>query len=138
MQIRLTSLLVDDQEKALAFYTNVLGFVPKADVPMGSFRWLTVTSPEGLDGVELVLEPMAFPPARDWQRALFEAGIPATAFFTEDMTAEVARLRAKGVVFRGEPVAMGPIIAVRFEDTCGNLINLVQPVAGGARGEPAA
>lgn len=130
MQIRLTSLLVDDQDKALAFYTQVLGFTPMADIPMGAYRWLTVTSPDGIVGVELVLEPMAFPPARTWQRALYDAGIPATAFITTDIAADVARLTAKGVVFRGAPTAMGPITAVLFEDTCGNLINLVQPHEG--------
>lgn len=128
MQITLVSLLVDDQDKALAFYTQVLGFEKKHDIPMGTFRWLTVTSPEGAVGVELVLEPMAFPPARDYQRALYEAGIPATAFISSDIAAEHARLVAQGVKFRGEPKAMGPITAVLFEDGCGNLINLVQPV----------
>ena len=94
---------------------------------MGPFRWLTVTSPEGAEGVELVLEPMAFPPAKTFQQALFAAGIPATAFITNDIAAEYKRLLALGVVFRGEPTSMGPITAVMFEDTCGNLINLVQP-----------
>ncbi len=127
MQIRLSSLLVEDQDRALDFYTRVVGFRKQEDIPMGTFRWLTVTAPEGADGVELVLEPMAFPPARTWQKALFEAGIPATAFLTADIAAEFVRLRDAGVVFRGEPTAMGPITAVLFEDTCGNLINLVQP-----------
>ena len=94
---------------------------------MGEFRWLTVTAPEGLTGVELVLEPMAFPPARTYQKALYEAGIPATAFITTDIAAEYARLKKLGVVFRGEPVNAGPVTVVLFEDTCGNLINLVQP-----------
>lgn len=139
MQIKFSSLLVDDQDKALVFYTGVLGFTVVSDIPMGPYRWLTVTSPEGTAGMELVLEPMAFPPARTWQRALFEAGVPATAFITQDIAAEVARLRARGVVFRGEPRSMGPITAVLFEDTCGNLINLVQPhgeTAGDAGSEP--
>jgi catechol 2,3-dioxygenase-like lactoylglutathione lyase family enzyme len=127
MQIRFTSVMVDDQEKALDFYTNVLGFVKMADLPFGSLRWLTVRAPEGAEGVELVLEPMEFPPAREYQRALFEAGIPTTAFVTTDIQAEVRRLRGRGVVFRGDPVAMGPITAVLFEDGCGNLVNLVQP-----------
>jgi catechol 2,3-dioxygenase-like lactoylglutathione lyase family enzyme len=127
MQITLTSLLVQDQDQALRFYTTVLGFEKKHDIPMGEFRWLTVASPEGAAGVELVLEPMAFPPARAYQKALFEAGIPATAFISRDIAAEYARLGALGVKFRGEPAAMGPITAVLFEDTCGNLINLVQP-----------
>ena len=127
MQIKLTSVMVDDQDKALRFYTEQLGFVKKNDIPMGPFRWLTVTSPEGAEGVELVLEPMGFPPAKGYQKALFEAGIPATAFLTADIQAEYRRLVAAGVVFRGEPESMGPISAVTFEDTCGNLINLVQP-----------
>jgi predicted enzyme related to lactoylglutathione lyase len=127
MQIKLASVMVDDQEKALRFYTEALGFAKAADVAMGQYRWLTVSAPEGVEGVELVLEPMGFPPARAYQRALFEAGIPATAFFTRDIDAEYRRLRAAGVAFRGEPKAMGPVTAVHFEDTCGNLTNLVQP-----------
>jgi len=127
VQIRLVSILVEDQDRALAFYTSVLGFQKKNDIPMGEFRWLTVTSPEGAAGVELVLEPMAFPPARTYQKALFEAGIPATAFMTADISAEFQKLKALGVKFRGEPANMGPVTVVLFEDTCGNLINLVQP-----------
>ncbi len=96
---------------------------------MGQFRWLTVTSPEGAAGVELVLEPMGFLPARVYQKALFDAGIPATAFISRDIKTEVQRLEALGVKFRGEPTKMGPVTAVLFEDTCGNLINLVQPGA---------
>ncbi|TDR47755.1 catechol 2,3-dioxygenase-like lactoylglutathione lyase family enzyme [Tahibacter aquaticus] len=128
MQIKLTSIPVQDQEHALEFYTRTLGFVRQADIPMGEYRWLTVMSPDGIDGVELVLEPMAFPPARVYQKALFDAGIPATAFITRDIAAETARLKAAGVSFRSEPMTMGPIIAVVFDDTCGNLINLVQPL----------
>jgi predicted enzyme related to lactoylglutathione lyase len=127
MQIKFISVMVEDQESALQFYTSVLGFEKMADIPMGEYRWLTVTSPEGIEGVELVLEPMGFPPARAFQKALFESGIPATAFITKDIAAEVERLKAHGVKFRGEPKEMGPITAVSFEDTCGNLINLVQP-----------
>lgn len=127
MEIRLTSVLVDDQDKALRFYTEVLGFIRKNDIPMGPFRWLTVTSPDGVDGMELVLEPMGFAPARDYQKALFDAGIPATAFITRDIAAEYDRLRHQGVVFRSEPLPMGPVTSTVFEDTCGNLINLVQP-----------
>jgi catechol 2,3-dioxygenase-like lactoylglutathione lyase family enzyme len=129
MQISLTSIMVDNQDRALAFYTKVLGFQKQNDIPMGEFRWLTVCSPEGVVGVELVLEPMAFPPARIYQKALFEAGIPATAFITQDIQAEYSRLSQLGVRFRGEPTGMGPITVVLFEDTCGNLINLVQPAA---------
>lgn len=127
MQITLASMLVDDQEKALAFYTNKLGFQKKKDISMGEYRWLTVTSPDGADGVELVLEPMAFPPAQVYQKALFDAGIPATAFMTKNIDAEYERLKEAGVAFRGEPQAMGPARGVMFEDTCGNLISLVQP-----------
>ena len=127
MQIKFTSILVEDQSKALAFYTEVLGFRKLSDIPMGEYRWLTVVSPDGVAGAEVVLEPMAFPPARTWQKALFDAGIPATAFITNDIDAEYTRLAARGVKFRGEPKQMGPIKAVVFEDSCGNLINLVQP-----------
>ncbi len=127
MQITLASVMVDDQDRALRFYTSVLGFEKKNDIPMGEFRWLTVSSPEGVAGVELVLEPMAFPPAREFQRALFAAGIPATAFISKDIAAEYQRLKNLGVQFRGEPKSMGPVTVVLFEDTCGNLINLVQP-----------
>jgi predicted enzyme related to lactoylglutathione lyase len=127
MQIKFASILVDDQAKALAFYTEVLGFRKQSDIPMGEYRWLTVVSPDGVDGAEVVLEPMAFPPAKAWQKALFDAGIPATAFISKDVDAEHKRLAARGVKFRGKPKQMGPIKAALFEDTCGNLINLVQP-----------
>ncbi len=129
MQIKFTSVPVDDQEKALQFYTKVLGFSKIADIPMGEYRWLTVVSPEGIDGVELVLDPMGFAPARDYQKALFEAGIPAMALISKDIQAEVGRLKARGVVFRGEPQEQGMITTVLFEDGCGNLVNLVQPKA---------
>jgi predicted enzyme related to lactoylglutathione lyase len=129
MQIKFCSVMVDDQEKALKFYTEVIGFVKFSDIPMGQFRWLTVVSPEGVQGAEVVLEPMGFPPAKAYQKALFDAGIPATAFITNDIEAECKRLAGLGVKFRGKPQAMGPITAVTFEDTCGNLINLVQPTA---------
>lgn len=126
MRIALASIFVEDQSRALAFYTDVVGFTVKHDIPMGAFRWLTVESPEGVHGVELLLEPMAFEPARTYQQALYAAGIPATAFMTDDIAGEFARLRARGVAFRGEPQQMGPVTVVLFEDTCGNLINLVQ------------
>ncbi|OGS96213.1 MAG: glyoxalase [Gallionellales bacterium RIFCSPLOWO2_02_FULL_57_47] len=129
MQIKFVSVMVKDQEQALQFYTNVLGFEKMADLPVGQYRWLTVRSPEGVEGVELVLEPMDFAPARTYQKALYEAGIPATAFTTKDIMAEVQRLRARGVKFLGEPINTGLITSVVFEDTCGNLINLVQPAA---------
>jgi catechol 2,3-dioxygenase-like lactoylglutathione lyase family enzyme len=129
MQLKFISVMVDDQEKALRFYTEKLGFVKMADIPMGEYRWLTVTSPDGIEGVELVLEPMGFPPARIYQKALFDAGIPATAFLTTDIAREVRRLKDLGVKLRSEPQKMGPITAVVFEDTCGNLLNLVQPTS---------
>ena len=129
MQITLASIMVKDQDHALHFYTTVLGFEKKNDLPMGAFRWLTVSSPEGAYGVELVLEPLGFPPALLYQQALFDAGIPATAFISADIVTEYQRLKDRGVTFRGEPMRMGPITAVLFEDSCGNLINLVQPVA---------
>jgi predicted enzyme related to lactoylglutathione lyase len=127
MRVNLSSILVDDQEKALKFYTEVLGFTKKEDIPVGEYRWLTVISPEGPEGIELVLEPLGFPPARDYQTALYNAGIPLTAFISADIQAEYKRLLPLWVKFRGEPQAMGPISSVLFEDTCGNLINLVQP-----------
>ena len=98
-----------------------------ADIPMGEYRWLTVVSPDGIEGVELVLEPNAFPPTQVYQKALFDAGIPATAFITNDIQADYERLKERGVIFRGEPKNLGLITVVVFEDTCGNLINLVQP-----------
>jgi catechol 2,3-dioxygenase-like lactoylglutathione lyase family enzyme len=127
MRITLASVMVDDQDKALRFYTAVLGFAKKSDIPMGPYRFLTVFSPEGVEGAELMLEPIDFPPSRTYQKARFDAGIPAVAFMSTDIQAEYRRLKKAGVSFRGEPQSMGPIIAVVFEDTCGNLINLVQP-----------
>lgn len=126
MRIGMSSVLVDDQAKALAFYTEKLGFLKKKDFPNGEYRWLTVISPEGDDHIELLLEPMAFPPAQTYQRALFEAGIPATAFISKDIRAEYELLRSRGVRFRGEPLKAGGVTSVVFEDTCGNLIGLVQ------------
>jgi predicted enzyme related to lactoylglutathione lyase len=127
MRINLSSVMVDDQEKALKFYTEKLEFIKKTDMSIGEYRWLTVTSPDGPEGVELVLEPMGFPPARDYQKALYTAGIPITAFLSSDIQAEYKRLMGRGVVFRSEPQTMGGITSTLFEDTCGNLINLVQP-----------
>ncbi len=127
MKLKFISVIVEDQEKALNFYTTILGFEKMADIPMGEFRWLTVTSPDGIEGVELVLEPAAFPPARIYQKALFDAGIPLIALITKNLAADFSRLQTLGVKFRGEPANMGLITSVTFEDTCGNLINLVQP-----------
>ena len=127
MQIKFTSIMVQDQDQALRFYTEILGFKKMADIPMGQSRWLTVTAPDGIEGVELVLEPISFPPARIYQKALFEAGRPALAITTSDIEGDYRRLQEGGVIFRGQPQNMGLISAVTFEDTCGNLINLVQP-----------
>jgi catechol 2,3-dioxygenase-like lactoylglutathione lyase family enzyme len=127
MQIKFVSIMVKDQDVALRFYTNVLGFVKMADISMGRVRWLTVISPDGIQGVELVLEPMNFPPAKAYQKSLFDAGIPAIALITNDIHADYARLKKRGVVFHGGPKSLGLITAVLFEDTCGNLVNLVQP-----------
>jgi catechol 2,3-dioxygenase-like lactoylglutathione lyase family enzyme len=126
IKINLTSVMVDDQAKALAFYTEVLGFVKKTDVPAGEFRWLTVVAPAGSPDIELLLEPNALPAAKTFQKALFESGIPATSFAVDDIQKEYERMTKLGVVFRGKPAAMGPVTTVVFEDTCGNLIMLVQ------------
>ena len=126
MKINLTSVMVDDQDKALTFYTNVLGFVKKRDLPAGEGRWLTVVSPEGPEDIELLLEPMGFPPAKTYQKALLEAGIPATSFTVEDIQKEFERMKKLGVVFSKEPTKMGPVTVAVFEDTCGNLIQLYQ------------
>jgi catechol 2,3-dioxygenase-like lactoylglutathione lyase family enzyme len=126
MRITLTSVLVDDQEKALKFYRDVLGFRTKNDIPLGKDRWLTVVSPEGPDDVELLLEPMGFPPARTYQKALFEAGIPLTAFAVDDIQAAHRRLAGLGVTFKTPPTPMGPVTVAVLDDTCGNLIQLVQ------------
>src|SRR3954452_22861638 len=130
MKITLTSVLVDDQAKALAFYTDVLGFRPKTDVPLGEHRWLTVVSPEAPDGVELVLEPDEHPAAKPFKAALVEDGIPFTCFAVDDVQAEYERLRGLGVRFTQEPTAMGPVTTAVFDDTCGNLIQMAQASTG--------
>lgn len=129
MRISLTSVLVDDQDKALRFYTDVLGFQPKHDVPMGPHRWITVVSPDGPDGVELVLEPDEHPAARPFKEALVADGIPFTAFDVDDVAAEYDRLRALGVRFTQSPTDMGPVTTAVLDDTCGNLIQ-IQHVSG--------
>jgi predicted enzyme related to lactoylglutathione lyase len=126
MKIRLTSVIVNDQEKALKFYTDVLGFVKKTEIPMGEHKWLTVVSGEEQDGVELVLEPIGFDPAKTYQKALFEAGIPLTAFNVDDIQKEYEKLLKSGVVFSMKPTNMGPVILAVFDDTCGNNIQIVQ------------
>jgi catechol 2,3-dioxygenase-like lactoylglutathione lyase family enzyme len=126
MKIVLTSVMVDDQAKALAFYTDVLGFVKEKDVPLGPYSWLTVTAPESAAGVELLLEPMGHPAAQPFQKALYDSGIPAASFGSSDIQGEYERLKARGVVFRQPPTKMGPVTIAVFEDTCGNLLQLAQ------------
>jgi len=126
MKIKLTSVLVDDQDKALKFYTEVLGFVKKRDMPVGDFKFLTVVSPEEPDGTELLLEPNENPAAKTFQKAIFEQGIPLTAFAVEDIQKEYERMKRLGVVFTQEPTKMGPVTQAVFDDTCGNLIQIYQ------------
>ena len=124
LKIHLASVFVDDQDKALRFYTDVLGFRKKTDIPLGEFRWLTVVSADDPNGTELVLEPDAHPAARPFKEALVRDGIPFTSFAVEDVRAEFERLRALGVRFTQEPAAMGPVTTAVFDDTCGNLIQI--------------
>jgi catechol 2,3-dioxygenase-like lactoylglutathione lyase family enzyme len=126
VKITLTSVLVDDQDKALRFYTEILGFVKRTEVPLGEHRWLTVVSAEQPDGVELVLEPDAHPAAKVFKAALQEDGIPFTSFSVEDVAGEHARLAALGVTFTQPPTAMGPVITAVLDDTCGNLIQIME------------
>jgi catechol 2,3-dioxygenase-like lactoylglutathione lyase family enzyme len=124
MRIYLTSVFVDDQERALAFYTDVLGFVKKHDIPMGEHRWLTVVSPENPDGPELVLEPAGHPAVGPYRQALREDGIPVASFAVDDVNAEYARLRGHGVTFTQEPLDMNGVTTAVLDDTCGNLIQI--------------
>jgi catechol 2,3-dioxygenase-like lactoylglutathione lyase family enzyme len=126
MKIVVTSILVDDQEKARRFYTEVLGFVVKHDIPLGEARWLTLVSPQDPAGTELLLEPDSHPAAGPFKAALVEDGIPYTSFGVDDVQAEFERLRGLDVVFTQEPVAMGPVTTAVFDDTCGNLIQIAQ------------
>jgi catechol 2,3-dioxygenase-like lactoylglutathione lyase family enzyme len=126
MQIKLSSVFVDDQAKALTFYTEILGFVKKRDIPLGEARFLTVVSPEEPDGTELLLEPNSNPAAKTYQAAIFEQGIPATAFAVDDIAHEHKRLQTDGVKFTLEPTQMGPTSQAVFDDTCGNLIQIYQ------------
>ena len=126
MKINLTSVLVDDQAKAQRFYTDVLGFVKKTEVPLGEHRWLTVVSPDDPDGPELVLEPDAHPAARPFKEALVRDGIPYTSFAVGDVQAEFDRLTAAGVRFVQPPTPMGPVTTAVLDDTCGNLIQIAQ------------
>ena len=129
LRIELTSVLVDDQDRALDFYTRVLGFLPKVDVPIGEYRWITVVSPQAPDGPQLVLEPDAHPAAGPFKAALVADGIPYTSFAVEDVRTETERLRAAGVRFVQEPADMGPVVTAVFDDTCGNLIQITSPSA---------
>jgi catechol 2,3-dioxygenase-like lactoylglutathione lyase family enzyme len=124
MKITLASVLVDDQDKALRFYTEVLGFTKKTEIPLGRHRWLTVVSPEDPGGVELVLEPDEHPAAKPFKDALVQDGIPFTSFAVEDVHREHDRLSALGVRFTQEPLTAGPVTTAVLDDTCGNLIQI--------------
>lgn len=129
MRIRLTSILVNNQDHALHFYTEALGFQTKHEIPMGPYKWLTVTSPDGPDELELSIEPNVNPAARTYQEALFAQNIPLTAFETEDIDADYKRHSSLGVIFQSEPRQAGPVKVAAFSDTCGNWIQLYQPLA---------
>jgi catechol 2,3-dioxygenase-like lactoylglutathione lyase family enzyme len=126
MRVNLASVMVDDEVKALRFYTEVLGFKEKTNVPLGEHRWITVVSPESPDGTELLLEPDEHPAARPFKKALVDDGIPFTSFAVDDVRAEHERLRGLGVRFTQEPTDMGPVTTAVFDDTCGNLIQIAQ------------
>ena len=126
MRIKLTSIVVDEQDKALRFYTDVLGFQKKNEFPVGEYRWITVASADR-DDLQLALEPNANPAAKTFQQAMFQQGIPLTAFEVSDLAAEYARLKERGVVFTVEPTQTGPVRIAILSDTCGNLIQLYQP-----------
>lgn len=123
-RIHVTSVFVDDQAKALDFYTTKLGFLPKTDMPAGAYRWLTVVGPGEPDGVELLLEPDEHPAAKEFQRALVESGIPVTSFIVDDVVDAHRELEALGVTFIQPPTEMGPMVTAILDDTCGNLIQL--------------
>jgi catechol 2,3-dioxygenase-like lactoylglutathione lyase family enzyme len=126
VRIKLTSIMVNDQDRALRFYTDVLGFRKKHEIPVGEFKWLTVVSPQGPDDLELSLEPNANPAAKTFQEAMFKQGIPLAAFEVSNIQAEYERLLAHGVAFTREPTKAGPVTIAVFSDTCGNLIQLYQ------------
>lgn len=130
MRIYVTSIMVDDQAKALDFYTTKLGFQVKHDIPMGAHRWLTLVSPENPEGTELLLEPSEHPAAKPFKAALVEDGIPATSFMVDDVHAEYRRLVALGVSFTREPIDAGTVWMAVFDDTCGNLIQIIQMKQG--------
>ncbi|MCZ2850499.1 VOC family protein [Modestobacter sp. VKM Ac-2978] len=124
MRINITSVFVDDQAEALAFYTEKLGFIAKTDVPVGEHRWLTVVSPADPDGVELLLEPTGHPAAGPFKEALVADGVPFTQFAVDDVYAEVERLKGLGVQFTQDATDFGPVVTAVLDDTCGNLIQL--------------
>lgn len=126
MRITITSVLVHNQDEALRFYTEILGFVKKTEVPIGEHRWLTVVSPEDPEGCELLLEPDGHPAAKPFKEALVNDGIPVTSFAVADVHAEFERLRGLGVRFTQEPVDMGTVVTAVLDDTCGNLIQIAQ------------
>ena len=126
MKIFVTSVFVNDQAKALKFYTEILGFIKKNDITAGQYRWLTVVSPDDQNGTELLLEPNENPAAKTFQKTIFEQGIPAKMFSVPDIQAEYERLKAKGVRFTMEPTNVGPSTIAVFDDTCGNLIQIAQ------------
>ena len=126
MRITLTGVFVRDQDEAEKFYTETLGFVKKHDVPVGEFKWLTVVSPDDPDGTELLLEPNENPVAQEYQKGLFDQGIPAASFGVTDIRAEYEKLKSLGVAFTMEPTEMGPVAIAVFDDTCGNLIQIMQ------------
>ena len=129
LRIKLTSIMVDDQDRALKFYTETLGFIKKHEIPVGQYRWITVTSPEPPRDVEVTLEPNANPAGKTYQQAMFNQGIPIAAFEVGDIAAEHARLKSLGVVFTQDPIPMGPVTIAIFSDTVGNLIQIYQPPA---------
>ena len=129
MKIKLSSVYVEDQDKALKFYTEVLGFVKNKEIPLGQFKWLTVVSSEEPEGTELVLEPNSNPATKAFQSAIHKQGIPLTVFAVEDIQKEYERMKKLGVVFTTEPTKTGPVTIAVFDDTCGNLIQLYQEAA---------
>lgn len=126
MRITHTSVFVSDQDEALKFYTETLGFVKKQDVPVGKFKWLTVVSPDDPEGTELLLEPNDNPVSQAYQKGIFDQGFPAASFGVTDVRAEYEKLKSQGVAFTMEPTEVGDVIIARFDDTCGNLIQVMQ------------
>ncbi len=126
MKIKVTSIFVEDQEKALKFYTDVLGFVKKTDMPAGDYKWITVVSPEEPGSVELLLEPNNNPAAETYQKAIYDEGVPTISFTVDDIQQEYERLKKRGVEFTAKPTEVGPVTFAIFDDTCGNLIQISQ------------